>query len=517
MKDKFVFYSKSPDKKPGDYKGSDWSEYVKDPKQYSDLEKINDWRKMFSNFYESPFRLDDRQWNSVEHFFHAVKFRDLTNDKNNPNYKFYETFSLNSKKPWSKDPVLSKMAGKAGRVSAVGKIYDKKIEGEKIPKDVVLRSDFYKGIDKKAMKLGFFAKFTQNEELKKALLSTKNAELYHLVTQRGKASKLELWDHLMIVRECIRKLDNVYDLSIISQFNSIIVSKVLNVNKDNVINKPIKIIPKDDNDDKINLPKNFVITITFGEVAENHAGMEQIGKMKELGGGLNLKDFKKAKEKFENMGFECIIYDLIKEGNVSDITPVPESAYVLLVKKGIKAFLPENMSITNINKEVLKREWDKKAFMKGRVVNKIARHNLNYADYEQEPDYENKKGRVVNFKDAPILENIRNELPDFFGNKTKKLYAEGNFYYDLDKCGIGFHGDGERRIVIAVRLGDKGIPFHYQWFQKSKPIGKRIIIDLEPGDLYAMSEIAVGTNWLKKNIPTLRHATGCKKFTEIKK
>ena len=32
-----------------------------------------------------------------------------------------------------------------------------------------------------------------------------------------------------------------------------------------------------------------------------------------------------------------------------------------------------------------------------------------------------------------------------------------------------------------------------------------------------MSEIAVGTNWKKKIIPTLRHATGCKKFLTIKK
>jgi predicted NAD-dependent protein-ADP-ribosyltransferase YbiA (DUF1768 family) len=230
LKDKFVFYSKSPNKKPGDYKGHDWHEYVKDPKQYSELEK-NDWRKMLSNFYESPFILDDRVWNSVEHFFHAVKFRDLTNNKNNPNYKFYETFSLNSEKPWSKDPALSKMAGKAGRISAGGKIYDKKIEGEKIPKDVFLRSDFYKGIDKTAMKLGFFAKFTQNKELKKVLLATKDAELYHLVTQRGKNSKLELWEDLMIVRECIKKFDNVYDLSEISEFSSDIVDKFLVLKK----------------------------------------------------------------------------------------------------------------------------------------------------------------------------------------------------------------------------------------------------------------------------------------------
>ncbi len=262
MKDKFVFYSKSPNKKPGEYKGTGWSESVTNIDQYSELAKIDDWRKMFSNFYESPFTLDDREWNSVEHFFHAVKFRDIKNNKNNPNYKFYQTFSLNSKKPWNKDPALAKMAGKAGRVNASGKIYDKKIEGEKIPKDVYIRSDFYNGIDNEAMKLAFFAKFTQNEELKKTLLATKDAELYHLVTQRGKESKLELWKHLMVVRSCIRKFDNIYDLAEISKFSSEIVDKVLN----KVLDKNNKIKQKIEN---LNISYDKNINIDFSELLKN--------------------------------------------------------------------------------------------------------------------------------------------------------------------------------------------------------------------------------------------------------
>lgn len=227
MEDRFIFYSKSANNKPGKNKGIGWSEYVKDENKYKKLERINDWRKMFSNFYISPFELDGRKWNSVEHFFHSIKFRDLGNNKENNNYKFYKTFSLDSNSPWSISPELSKQAGKAGRVSSAGKIYDKIIGNVKIPKDVKLRSDFYKGIDKKAMILGFFAKFTQNPILQNTLLETHNAELYHLVTQRGKESKLELWDHLMIVRECIRKYKDIYDLKEISKFSSEIIDKIL--------------------------------------------------------------------------------------------------------------------------------------------------------------------------------------------------------------------------------------------------------------------------------------------------
>jgi hypothetical protein len=43
-------------------------------------------------------------------------------------------------------------------------------------------------------------------------------------------------------------------------------------------------------------------------------------------------------------------------------------------------------------------------------------------------------------------------------------------YYDVSKCGIGFHGDAERIKVIAIRLGES-MPLHYQWFQNSKPVG----------------------------------------------
>ena len=46
----------------------------------------------------------------------------------------------NGNKPWSLDPEKSKYAGKTGRVSKkTRKVYDKKIDGEKIPKDVKIR------------------------------------------------------------------------------------------------------------------------------------------------------------------------------------------------------------------------------------------------------------------------------------------------------------------------------------------------------------------------------------------
>lgn len=94
-------------------------------------------------------------------------------------------------------------------------------------------------------------------------------------------------------------------------------------------------------------------------------------------------------------------------------------------------------------------------------MNKNARYNLCFGDCSQEPDYNIGKGRIVNFDTVKLTKKIREPLPEYFGSKAKGLYAEGNYYYDVPKCGIGFHGDSERKKIIATRLGAP-IPLHYQ-------------------------------------------------------
>ena len=94
------------------------------------------------------------------------------------------------------------------------------------------------------------------------------------------------------------------------------------------------------------------------------------------------------------------------------------------------------------------------------------------------------------------------------------LNGEANYYYDISRCGIGFHGDGERRKVFAVRMGET-MPLYFKWHQNSQPVGEPIELVLNDGDMYIMSEKAVGFDWLKKKIATLRHSTGCAKFTGV--
>merc|ERR1711991_358257 len=104
--------------------------------------------------------------------------------------------------------------------------------------------------------------------------------------------------------------------------------------------------------------------------------------------------------------------------------------------------------------------------------------NLCFSKNNQEPEYENGKGRIISYNSVPFFEKIMKDLPKFFGDKANNLQAEGNKYYNKNKTGIGYHGDTERRKVIAWRLGhgkygdEKGsMSMHWQWYINNKPVG----------------------------------------------
>lgn len=96
------------------------------------------------------------------------------------------------------------------------------------------------------------------------------------------------------------------------------------------------------------------------------------------------------------------------------------------------------------------------------------------------------KGTSISYDEVPITQFLREALPKFAGEKAKGLNCLANYYYDVSKCGVGFHGDENSSRVIGIRLG-ASIPLHYQWFFKSKGIGSRFKIMLNDGDLYIMS------------------------------
>ena len=133
--------------------------------EYTDLRKINSWRKMLSNFWTEPFDLHGHKWFSVEHYYEAAKFK-----KKNPD--FYLQFSLDSNSELSMDPYKASSAG-----SKNGKFQGTLIR----PKTIEFDDDFFKGRDLKEMEDAMYAKFSQHPELKRILLGTKKAKLVHFV------------------------------------------------------------------------------------------------------------------------------------------------------------------------------------------------------------------------------------------------------------------------------------------------------------------------------------------------
>lgn len=255
-----------------------------------------------------------------------------------------------------------------------------------------------------------------------------------------------------------------------------------------------------------------LITLTAGDCAENHARMEQIGMKRAAGQGFTVAELELLETKMTAAGVHCELVNL----SLEESEHPKDAASVLVIRNGVNALLGSETGHQDMFAEQMKLTFDTKALMRGRVVNKHARHNLCYDDEGREADYAAGKGTIVGYKDVPLMRQLMNKYEETFGEKAVGIKMESNLYYDVRTTGIGFHGDTERVMVIAARIGYASLPMHFQWFYKSEPVGTRIVIPIEPGDVYIMSEKAVGSDWMKKNTMTLRHATGCDKYTGIK-
>lgn len=261
------------------------------------------------------------------------------------------------------------------------------------------------------------------------------------------------------------------------------------------------------------------ITFTCAEIGENHVGMEAINRQGLPGAradrGFSVKQLTRVAKYYTSRGYDASVVTLDPpEGYEAD-----EEAAILLVR----GFLDEDQS-SQLLEDASKLDWDTKYLdvRRGKVLNKLKRKNLLFADFAQEPDYENGKGRVVPIEELPVLAKSLKRIEKVFPleslNIDTGLIAEGNFYpinkngKEDPNIGIGFHGDTERRIVIGFRVGEK-MNLVYEWYQNSRRLGQRYEFVLESGDMYAMSNKATGYDWRKTSKVTLRHAAGGKKVT----
>jgi hypothetical protein len=276
-------------------------------------------------------------------------------------------------------------------------------------------------------------------------------------------------------------------------------------------------------------PFKGTITITFGDVAETHVGMKKIGQMSKV--GFDYEDLVRAQTFFKENGCDTFIIHLNdflpkecedpEEQIYLDIakTDPKFQAWILVVRNGIKC-LTKDIPNDTLLTELLLFKWDDKYYneRKGVIQNKNARHNLNFSEKGENADLSKGIGTVIEYNNVPILSKLRKRIKKVFGEKANNLNAEGNLYYKKDKTGIGYHGDTERRKVIACRLGGS-IPIAWNWYYNDMPRGKNIRVMLNSGDVYCMSEKSVGMDWrpnVKQNIRkkryVLRHAAGASSY-----
>ena len=294
------------------------------------------------------------------------------------------------------------------------------------------------------------------------------------------------------------------------------------------------------------------ISLTMAPGGENNRGMEIIGRMPVKGEGFTASDIEGLGPYFK--GLCPLVKDvspvalldlnaLSLNDDIDELENDDDQARVLILRNYMANWHGAQGWTQEVYKELAAKRWDaeyldpnkyrteivdgKEVKVRGKRMNKRARTNLCFVDdREQAPAVYEGKGTIYDLKKMSMLrrgvETLKKQIAEgmiAIDSKTKVEInvVEGNRYYDLKNTGIGYHGDTERVVVICFSIGGSNYPMRWQWFKDGMPVGKPIQISLNDGDVYIMSEKAVGADWKLRKLYTLRHAAGAKKYISLKK
>ena len=259
---------------------------------------------------------------------------------------------------------------------------------------------------------------------------------------------------------------------------------------------------------------NQTWSLTVGNGGENHTGMEFLGKLRKKGEGWDIDKLEHCKDLLENIFDKKVeLYNLNEEcleGVTIPETSKPKDAYLMVVRD----FLSKTVH-KNFVKEMKSYEWDRKYWdtRRSKVLNKLARANVCYGKECRAPNYENKQGTIIGFEKSPLVGSLLQIVEILM--KDTELIVEGNQYDDVKKNGIGPHGDTERVCVSCLRVG-ASMPMKFGMFWNCKVRGKPFETIINGGDLYFMSEEAVGAEWKSKSKWRWRHCAGAPKYLKMK-
>jgi len=253
------------------------------------------------------------------------------------------------------------------------------------------------------------------------------------------------------------------------------------------------------------------------EVFMSSVDIKYLGFMKEYRGEFSYKNLKKM---VEDMNDSSISEPKISEEPKIEfidlsIDRCDEKACVIVIKSGVN-WLMKDTHISYI--DILKSEHDdlipNDRYSKN-IIDRICNikdvripYNISNIVFSYDSDIKN---GVISLDDVDMTYKLGLELQRFF--KLDYLDIESDYYEEISEYGIGYHGESNVNVKIGAILGAT-IPLHFQWYRYNVPCLDKISVDLEDGDIYIISDKAVGFDCKTKSKYILRHASGANIYTK---
>lgn len=229
--------------------------------------------------------------------------------------------------------------------------------------------------------------------------------------------------------------------------------------------------------------------------------------------GFSADKLRKVCAALNAIGIHARIVDLradaVDKGVPASTLERMDEAVVLVIHDGANALTNDPQMANKMLKEHQGLAYDTTTVMYKKVCIARSRRNLYFADEGRPGDMAIGQNTVVAWPSVPANAECLCALTELLGTTDVKT-AVANYYPDPRRCGIGWHGDAERRQTIMVRLGagSNTRPIHFMWCEGKTRIVSPVTINLQHGDVMVPCAKAVGTDYKTRSVPTVRHATG---------
>lgn len=113
------------------------------------------------------------------------------------------------------------------------------------------------------------------------------------------------------------------------------------------------------------------------------------------------------------------------------------------------------------------------------------------------------------------LSQLKRGVEGFLPELGRDLRLRGNLYGNNTREGMSPHGHAGSPGQVGIRLGAP-LELHWHWYENKHPLGQRVSVELEEGDVYVLSAEGAGAGWCRTRTPALRHAAGAPRHTEFR-